>query len=178
MENSKNTNFFGQNLKKLWRKLLRSGSIPTNSSSQTVTELLKRNTKSRVSLDEIMMGLAFMLASRSHDPKRKVGCVITDKHREKVLGMGYNGGARGLSNERDSMEKGSSGFVHAEANALVKCDYSHPDKVMFLTLSPCKVCAKLIVNARVSEVYYAEIYDYMPLRILDKAGIKHGTFKR
>lgn len=120
------------------------------------------------------MNLAHMIAARSHDPKHKVGCVVTDINRERVLGFGYNGGAKGQSNKRDSMYEGKSGFIHAEVNALVKTDYSVPDKIIYLTLSPCKVCAKLLVNAKVKEVYYSKVYDMSSLKILEKAGIKHG----
>ena len=176
MANSKNTKSFGQSLKKLLPKFWKKESIPTNLSFQKEKQSSKRKGRSRPSLDAIMMGLAESLANRSHDPKHKVGCVITDSKRERVLGMGYNGGARGLSNARDSMVSGHSGLIHAEANALIKCDYSHPEKVVFVTLSPCKVCAKMLVNAGATEVYYKEIYEYQALRILDKAGIKHGRF--
>jgi dCMP deaminase len=127
----------------------------------------------RPSLDHIMMELAHSIAKRSHDPKHRVGCVVTDQAREKVLAFGYNGGAKGQTNQRDSMEEGKSGFIHAEVNALVKCDYSVPNKVVFLTLSPCNVCAKLLVNAGVSEVYYSEVYDHRALEILTAGGIIH-----
>lgn len=129
----------------------------------------------RPTLKQIMMELAHSVANRSHDPKHKVGCVVTDEHMERVLGFGYNGGAKGQSNERDSMEEGKSGFIHAEVNALVKTDYSIPNKKVFLTMSPCRVCAKLLVNAGVKEVYYSKVYDVSALEILTKAGIIHGN---
>lgn len=119
-----------------------------------------------------MMDLAVNLSKRSQDPKIKVGCVITDQTIERVLGMGYNGGAKGQSEERESMEPGKSNLIHAEANAIIKTDYSIPNKVVFVTMSPCRVCAKMLVNANVSKVYYRDLYDESSLEILEKANIE------
>lgn len=62
-------------------------------------------TKRRINL---MMDIAEKLAEQSKDPKLKVGCVITDEFAERPLGWGWNGGARGQSDERESMEEGKS----------------------------------------------------------------------
>jgi len=127
---------------------------------------------SKLSLESIMMNLAHSLAQRSLDPKKKVGCVVTDEKMERVLGMGYNAGAKGQSDERESMDSGCSNLIHAEVNALIKTDYSIPNKKVFLTLSPCRVCAKMLVNAGISEVYYNELYNESALEILTTAGIR------
>ena len=58
------------------------------------------------------------------------------------------------------MSQGKSGFIHAEINALIKCDYNHHKrKKMYLTLSPCDICAKAIINAGISEVTYSAVYE-------------------
>jgi len=72
------------------------------------------------------------------------------------------------------MKQGQSGFIHAEINALIKCDYNNPKKKkMYLTLSPCDVCAKAIVNAGIDEVIFSRKYEYSEeaLNILNDAGI-------
>ena len=69
-------------------------------------------------LKKFYMELAKLYASRSKDPKHKVGCVIVT--REGILYPGYNGDEKNGSNTRDSLKVGGSGFVHAEANALMK----------------------------------------------------------
>ena len=127
----------------------------------------------RPTLQRIMMQLAHSLSKRSKDPKTKVGCVICDEDLERVVSIGYNGGAKGQSDERDSDEPGQSNLIHAEANALVKCDYSIPNKVVFLTHSPCVVCSKMLVNAKVKKVYYSEPFrDWKESKkILENAGI-------
>ena len=78
----------------------------------------------------------------------------------------------------DSEEPGQSGFLHAEINALLKLDYNNPKrKKMYLTLSPCQMCAKAIVNAGVDEVVYHEEYrDTTGIQILKDSGVQTRTF--
>jgi dCMP deaminase len=120
------------------------------------------------------MTTAQALARRSLDPRFQVGAVIVTDDNTQVLAVGYNGDQRGGSNQVESEEPGCSGFIHAEINALIKCDYNNPKrKVMYLTLSPCRQCAKAIVNGGISEVVFnAEYRDASGLEILSSAGIK------
>ncbi len=101
------------------------------------------------------------IAQRSPDQKFQVGAVIVTNDNTQVLALGYNGDHRGGPNLRESLETGKSGFIHAEVNALIKCDFNNPKpKKMYLTHAPCPVCAKCIVNAGIDEVLY--IKDYKP----------------
>jgi dCMP deaminase len=91
-----------------------------------------------------------------------------------VLSVGYNGDQKGGPNRRSSLSRGESGFIHAEINALIKMDYNNPcKKKMYLTLSPCEVCAKAIVNSGIEEVVYSKFYVHgkNAIRILNQAGI-------
>jgi dCMP deaminase len=124
--------------------------------------------------DQIWMDFAHTIAKRSLDDKHKVGAVIVNEDNTQVLAIGYNGDQKGGSNKRESMEVGGSGFIHAEINALIKCDYNYgKKKKMYLTLSPCKMCAKAIVNAGIHEVIYAKQYSHAEnaINILLAAGI-------
>ena len=123
--------------------------------------------------DTIWISFAHTIAKRSPDPKHKVGAVIVNDENTQVLSIGYNGDQKGGPNERESMKVGGSGFIHAEINALIKCDYNYPKrKKMYLTLSPCRTCAKAIVNAGISEVIYDKKYEQSDgLEILIDAGI-------
>jgi dCMP deaminase len=57
------------------------------------------------------------------------------------------------------MEPGESGFIHAEINALIKLDYNNPKpKTLYITLSPCKQCAKAIINGGISRVVFLKKY--------------------
>ena len=78
----------------------------------------------------------------------------------------------------DSEEPGQSGFLHAEINALLKLDYNNPKrKKMYLTLSPCQMCAKAIVNAGIDEVIYCQEYrDLAGVQILENSGVVTRTF--
>ena len=91
-----------------------------------------------------------------------------------VLAVGYNGDERGGENKRDSMATGESGFIHAEANALLKMNFTDPKKKkMYLTDSPCTICARMIINADISEVVYSyEFRDLKGVELLEKRGIK------
>src|SRR2546430_3764825 len=82
------------------------------------------------------------LAKRSTCARLQVGTVVTDQVLENVLAIGYNGNARGLPNKCDSAVPGSCGCIHSEMNALVKAPGSVRDKVVFVSASPCVMCAK------------------------------------
>ena len=130
--------------------------------------------------DDIWMDFAHTISQRSPDPKHKVGAVIVNDENTQVLSIGYNGDQKGGKNQRDSLEVGRSGFIHAEINALIKCDYNYPkSKKMYLTLSPCNICAKAIINAGIKEVVYDELYcESDGITILKEAGINvkaYGT---
>ena len=125
----------------------------------------------RPSWDSIWMKFAKSIAERSVDPRFKVGAVVVSKDNTQVLAMGYNGDQAGGSNEVESLEPGQSGCIHAEINALIKLDYNNPKpKKMYVTLSPCKMCAKAIVNSGIEEIIYLEEYrDKTGVEILGKA---------
>ena len=105
----------------------------------------------------VYMKFAVLIAQRSTCLERQVGCVITSTDYENVYSVGYNGNAAGRDNECDGIGyKGSCGCVHAEQNALIKCNVKDKHKVAFLTLAPCTMCAKLMVNSGFSKVFYHE----------------------
>ena len=129
----------------------------------------------RPTWDEIWMEFAHSISKRSYDPRHRVGAVIVTDDNTQVLSVGYNGNYAGGPNCVESQTPGESGMLHAEINALLKMDYNNPKKKkLYLTLSPCRMCAKAIVNSGVSEVFYSEVYrDTSSFKILDDAKIKH-----
>ena len=129
--------------------------------------------ESRPSWDKVWANVANSISERSYDPRYKVGAIVVTTDNTQVLSVGYNGNHAGGPNKVESEVPGHSGFIHAEINCLLKMDYNNPKrKVMYLTLSPCKMCAKAIVNAGISEIVYTEDYrDSDGLGILDKSGI-------
>jgi len=105
-----------------------------------------------LTLAEAYQRFAEALALRSTDGSQKVGCVVVSGDLERVLGVGYNGGAAGIS-DREFIPADRSGYVHAEENALLKAGAIEKDKVMFITHTPCVMCAKRAINSGVARVY-------------------------
>ena len=129
---------------------------------------------SRPSWNNIWKSFAQDIAKRSPDPKFQVGAVIVTDDNTQVLALGYNGDQKGGPNKRTSLETGKSGFIHAEVNALIKCDFNNPkNKKMYLTHAPCPVCAKCIVNAGIDKVLYVKDYkpDMSGVEILKQCGV-------
>jgi dCMP deaminase len=127
---------------------------------------------SRPPLFEVYMRMAEELAKRSTCARLQVGTVLTDAILEHVVSIGYNGNARGFPNRCDSDEAGRCGCIHSEMNALVKAPGEMRNKVAFVTASPCVMCAKLMVQANVSHVFYREAYrDGAGLEVLERAGL-------
>ena len=139
------------------------------------TKICESGGSSRPSLEQIYMRFAEHLARRSTCKRLQVGAVIVTNDLEQVLALGYNGNARGLINTCDSEEVGNCGCIHAELNALIKCGKQHPDKIMFVTSSPCVACAKAIINSRFSKVYFSrEFRKRDGIYLLEQCGITVG----
>lgn len=113
----------------------------------------------RPSWDEVWMSLASTLARRSTCKRLSVGCVVVSDDNTCVLGIGYNGGPLGGSNECQSDEPGLCGHLHAEINALIKTNYRDAaEKKAYITTEPCYTCAVALVNAGIREVIYRDDY--------------------
>jgi dCMP deaminase len=133
----------------------------------------------RPSWDDVWISTAKILSERSYDPRHKVGAIIVTADNTQVLAVGYNGNYSGGPNEVESDIPGESGLIHAEINALLKLDYNNPkSKTMYVTLSPCRMCAKAIVNTGIHQVVYNEEYrDTSGIQILKRAGIKVRNYR-
>ena len=120
------------------------------------------------SFEEIYMDLAQNLAKRSHCVKMKVGAVLTKDTR--IISLGYNGPPAGTHNcdiewpehgcERDS--KGSCSLaLHAEQNAILyamKNNVALDNATLYITLSPCIACARVIFTIGIKKVIYINSY--------------------
>lgn len=128
----------------------------------------------RPSWDQIWMEVVGTIEKRSTDPNHKVAAIVVTNDNTQLLALGYNGDYAGGPNTRESDSPGESGFIHAEVNALIKLDYNNPKKkIMYISMSPCKMCAKAIINAGISEVVYRDSYrDSSGIGLLNIAGIR------
>jgi dCMP deaminase len=133
----------------------------------------------RPSWNEIWIDFAHTIARRSYDPRHQVGAVIVTEDNSQVLAVGYNGNYKGGPNAVESDIPGESGMLHAEINALLKMDYNNPKKkIMYVTLSPCRMCAKAMINAGIECVIYNEEYrDPSGINLLCDAGVEVSRFK-
>ncbi len=125
------------------------------------------------------MDFAHSISKRSYDLRHQVGAVVVTGDNTQVIAVGYNGNYSGGPNESESLEPGESGMIHAEINALLKMDYNNPKKkIMYVTLSPCRMCSKAIVNSGIDTVVYDEVYrDSSGLDILLEGGVSVVSFR-
>ncbi len=145
----------------------------------------------RPTWDQYFMRMAFLAASRSNCTRRKVGAVIVkDKN---VLATGYNGPPSGTvhcdvvgcirdelnvpSGERHELCRG----LHAEQNAIIQAavhGVSIKDAVIYVTTHPCVVCSKMLMNAQIREIIYAQGYpDELSELMLLESDIKKRHFE-
>lgn len=109
--------------------------------------------------DKLYMDLALRVAQESNCPRKAVGCVIVPE--SGMLAVGFNGHASGGPNMWDYSEDGNPEVVHAELNSLGKMleqGVSAKGSTVYVSLSCCLDCAKLLVRAKVSRVVYLEDY--------------------
>lgn len=131
-------------------------------------------TEIRPSWPEIWMSLAERISERSYDTRMKVGSIIVSADNTSVLSVGYNGNARGLPNEPESLDPGKSGYLHSELNACLKADYHFPKpKHMYCTHSTCRACARVLINSGICRFVFKTIYrDRSGLDLLRQGGIE------
>lgn len=121
----------------------------------------------------------------SNSSTTKVGCMTLKKDFSKIASFGYNGSYSGAQinletgTEEDSLIPGESGFIHAEINMIAKFkEYDPENYIVFLTLSPCKMCTKILVNAGFKHVYWVDPYRTTEhLKIFNECGITNGNIK-
>lgn len=109
-------------------------------------------------MDDVCLGVAWLIAGRSTCSRLKVGAVVTTWDRTQIVSWGYNGNHRGGPNSCDSDVPGQCGCLHAEDNALLKAPYQGGPYVLYCTHTPCKMCAKRIINANIARVVCATEY--------------------
>jgi dCMP deaminase len=125
----------------------------------------------RPSWDAYFMRMAFLVAERSTCLRRRVGAVIVKDKR--ILTTGYNGAPRGLrhcgetgclreklnipSGQRQEICRG----LHAEQNAIIQAaifGVNIDGSMIYTTNFPCITCAKMIINAGIKKIVYADDY--------------------
>ena len=111
----------------------------------------------------------------SHCERKKVGAIIVKNG--MIISDGFNGTPTGFDNHCEDEEGYTKWYVlHAEANAILKVANSTNScegATLYLTLSPCKDCAKLIHQSGIKRLVYIKEYkDSSGLKFLKKAGVE------
>lgn len=117
---------------------------------------------------------------------KKVACMALHKNFTKIASFGYNGSYAGApinestGTEEESLSPGESGFIHAEVNMIAKFREVDPQNyIVLLTLSPCKMCTKILVNSGFKYIYWIENYrEQEHLHIFDDSSIQYGDIKK
>ena len=140
----------------------------------------------RPSWDEYFMEMAELTAKRSTCMRRQVGAVIVkDRH---AIATGYNGAPRGIMHCEDrggclrqqlNVPSGQRHelcmALHAEQNAIIQAaamGHGIEGGTIYITHQPCAICAKMIINARITRIVIREGYpDELAASILDEAGL-------
>ncbi|AUC16901.1 CMP deaminase [Tenacibaculum sp. SZ-18] len=111
----------------------------------------------------------------SHCKRKQVGALIVKDR--MIISDGYNGTPTGFENACEDEEGWTKWYVlHAEANAILKVagsTQSCKGATLYITLSPCKDCCKLIHQSGITRVIYSNEYkDKSGLEFLEKAGVE------
>ncbi len=143
--------------------------------------------------DEYFMAIAQVVATRSNCLRRHVAAVIVkDRH---ILSTGYNGTPHGVKNcfaggcPRCACTTESGKHleeclcVHAEQNAICQAalhGHAVDGATIYVTISPCLTCAKLIINSGIKEVVYGGDYAFLDTvkEIFAAAGVGHRKFEQ
>ena len=125
--------------------------------------------------DNAYMRMADVWAELSHCKRKKVGALIVKD--QKIISDGYNGTPTGFENQCEDDENQTKWYVlHAEANAILKIAASTQScdgATLYVTMSPCRECSKLIHQAGIRRVVYKQGYsDTSGIDFLKSAGVE------
>ncbi|MCQ2324696.1 MAG: dCMP deaminase family protein [Paludibacteraceae bacterium] len=125
--------------------------------------------------DYLYMRMAKTWSENSYCERRQVGAILVKDN--MIISDGYNGTPSGFENKCEDDNNVSKPYVlHAEANAITKIARSHNSSegaTLYVTTSPCMECSKLIIQAGIKRVVFAEEYRINDgLDILRRAGIE------
>ncbi|MGI9547316.1 MAG: deoxycytidylate deaminase [Flavobacteriaceae bacterium] len=125
--------------------------------------------------DKAYLRMAYEWGKLSYCQRRQVGAIVVKER--MIISDGYNGTPTGFENICEDEEGYTKWYVlHAEANALSKLASSTQSSIgatLYITLSPCRECSKLIHQAGIRRVVYQTAYrDDSGLKFLKRAGIE------
>ena len=131
--------------------------------------------KKQQKYDLAYLAMAKRWSELSHCTRKKVGALIVKDR--MIISDGYNRTPTGFENPCEDEENYTKWYVlHAEANAILKVASSTQSckgATLYLTLSPCRECSKLVYQAGIKRLVYDKAYkDTTGLEFLQKAGVE------
>ena len=131
--------------------------------------------KKQQKYDLAYLAMAKRWGELSHCTRKKVGALIVKDR--MIISDGYNGTPTGFENPCEDEENYTKWYVlHAEANAILKVASSTQSckgATLYLTLSPCRECSKLVYQSGIKRLVYDKTYkDTTGLEFLQKAGVE------
>ena len=124
----------------------------------------------QLKLDEVFINIAKEVGTLSYCTRSKVGAVLVKDG--NVISFGYNGTPAGMDNGCEENNVTKDEVIHAEMNAILKAAKSGnavDGSTLYLSLSPCQNCCKLIIQSGIKRVVYLEGYrDLKPIEFLSK----------
>lgn len=125
--------------------------------------------------DKAYLRMAKTWSELSHCSRKQVGAIIVKDG--MIISDGFNGTPSGFDNCCENEFGETLWYVlHAEANAILKVAKSTHNcqgATLYLTLSPCKDCSKLVVQSGISKVVFANSYkDDSGIKFLEDAGVE------
>ncbi|WP_026913875.1 deoxycytidylate deaminase [Christiangramia portivictoriae] len=133
------------------------------------------NQQKQLKFDRAYLRIAREWSKLSHCNRKQVGALIVKDR--MIISDGYNGTPSGFENFCEDEEGYTKWYVlHAEANAILKVagsTQSCKDATLYITMSPCKDCSKLIHQSGIKRlVYQIDYKDNAGLDFLRKAGVE------
>ena len=146
----------------------------------------KRLRKRSIHKIDTFADILIKISDLSNASTKKVACMALHKNFTKIASFGYNGSYAGApinestGTEEESLTPGDSGFIHAEVNMIAKFREIDPENyIVLLTLSPCKMCTKILVNSGFKYIYWIENYrEQEHLNIFDECSIQYGDINK
>lgn len=133
------------------------------------------NREKQLRYDKAYLKMALEWGKLSHCKRKQVGALLVKD--SVIISDGYNGTPTGFDNCCEDEEEKTHWYVlHAEANAIMKVSKSTNSSLgatLYITLSPCKECSKLVLQAGIKRVVYMNNYkDNAGVKFLKQAGIE------
>ena len=151
----------------------------------------KKEIKSAVTWDELFMRSVYLIASKSKDPRTKIGAILVKDG--VIISQGYNGFARGVKDYEEryvDRQQKLKFVVHAECNSIlnaVRHGINTSGSVCYTQGKPCCDCSKTLIQAGITEIIIHSLWPMSPtwgessaigITMFQEAGVRLREFNQ